>query len=1814
MITKNSMKKIVAALLLCNQMLSPVLVLAENSTSDDQQAVEKTETPTTESTGTDQSANEEVIVFDEAEDLSESTKKDENKETTESKVTRDYSELDVAKVTVTAIPRGNTGTDRTKERRNMEHSSLETTGIFLPRGEEIKIVLDEEPENLTVVIGQYGYYGSLDTDEEYPEDGMGWAISPKSYSLVKGENIISRPDSDGMVYIENKSNTQTLSISLEGGVDVPRYVLGEEGSVEKFIATAEKLKDKVPFFEIEGKYVFGTFQMSQLEYLNYEDKNRLPELLAYWDQVVIWTNEAYGFSSEAGYAAEKNLKQRIHITNPDIALGYAAATSKRIIFQINTGASKHILSGLPTDDQWGLWHEIGHTYQTPYYTFEEMGEVTVNISANYIRYQLGMGDRTESKKNDVLKYLNLPRNEKNYIEQDAFTKLASLWTLQRVFGDDFFPTLSQEYRTTPVSELPSGDSEERIQNMIQMMSKVVDRNLIPYFDMWGLDASEETKKICNQFPDLEKDIWLDISGFDDRYELPGVLPDYTIPTGKEVNASIPIFSKDFSIDGLKSVPSDSKVTIDAPQYSDIGVGKTASVKVTNENRVSNIIPITGEITGGDAVKFRGNTSAYRIIAPDAKTKKFSVIGNGSNLHSGWNGSEYASIVHYNASLNTIKNQVTLNGSGESSNSALMQEAFDGQSYEVGDYVRIHHVESNVRLDRYQKDVLLDADNEKTYWYVMTKDGWKETSLDLDVVVKGGNFTLGQKVTPEELIELPKESNLEVESISFKTAPNMSEVGETTAEVLIKTTLGVEQVVLVDNIKVTGGDAVKFRGNTSAYRIISPDAATKTFSVTGSGYSFHGTGWNGSEYASIVQYDATMKTIKNQVTVNGSYEGSDSALMQEAFDGQSYEVGDYVRIHHVESNVRLDRYQKDELLEKDSEKIYWYKMTEDGWKQVDISPTVLPVSNASITMAAPLRADELVEVTPFGDLTIEKIEVEKEPSYGNPGEIEVPIKVTDSLGQTVSVKVPVTVTGGDAVKFYGNYANAAYYQMIAPDAKSRTFSVRGNATNLHSNEPGKLVSIRQFDHTLKTIKQEVAVNGSGDGSNSQMIQEAFNGQTYEVGDYVEIYHKNSQSQLDRYQKDELLKKDSEKTYWYVMTKDGWKETSLDLDVVVKGGNFTLGQKVTPEELIELPKESNLEVESISFKTAPNMSEVGETTAEVLIKTTLGVEQVVLVDNIKVTGGDAVKFRGNTSAYRIISPDAATKTFSVTGSGYSFHGTGWNGSEYASIVQYDATMKTIKNQVTVNGSYEGSDSALMQEAFDGQSYEVGDYVRIHHVESNVRLDRYQKDELLEKDSEKIYWYKMTEDGWKQVNISPTVLPVSNASITMGAPIRAAELVEVTPYGELTIETIEVEKEPKYADPGEIEVPVKATDSMGQTVTITVPVTVTGGNAVKFFGNTSAYRIIAPDAKTKKFSVIGNGSNLHSGWNGSEYASIVHYNASLNMIKNQVTLNGSGESSNSNLMQEAFDGQSYAVGDYVKIYHIESHTRLDRYLNDELQEKDREQVYWYEMTASGWVPLAGEPEEGSVSVDGYQYGDINLTGTFSGDIKRGRLTINQQVVSWGGTFRDGQFTYYIGAGRIKEGDHAVIDFLNSEDEVVESYEIHPTSPSGKVEPATYMLGSSEIKTTFEGDVKRARLVVDNVVVSVGGTISEGNVLKYYVNPAQIKQDSKVVLQGYNSADQPVGEPAAVEVLAFDGQLTTAEYVMNGQWIKGSYEGSVKKAQLSIDGRVISSGGTFKTDGSFEYYVNPTQIKADSEVYLTPYDGSGKLMEERTYPVTLS
>ncbi|NAB43486.1 BspA family leucine-rich repeat surface protein, partial [Enterococcus hirae] len=97
-------------------------------------------------------------------------------------------------------------------------------------------------------------------------------------------------------------------------------------------------------------------------------------------------------------------------------------------------------------------------------------------------------------------------------------------------------------------------------------------------------------------------------------------------------------------------------------------------------------------------------------------------------------------------------------------------------------------------------------------------------------------------------------------------------------------------------------------------------------------------------------------------------------------------------------------------------------------------------------------------------------------------------------------------------------------------------------------------------------------------------------------------------------------------------------------------------------------------------------------------------------------------------------------------------------------------------------------------------------------------------------------------------------------------------------------------------------------------------------------------------------------------------------------------------------------------------------------------------------------------------YHVGDVNITGTYTGDMSLGRLTVNGKVVSWGGSFKDGQFSYYVGVGKLKVGDKVVLDGYNKEKKLMDSKEIEVISESsGSIDQVdTYKLGDSTITGT--------------------------------------------------------------------------------------------------------------------------------------------------------
>ncbi|EOS7925613.1 BspA family leucine-rich repeat surface protein [Enterococcus hirae] len=250
--------------------------------------------------------------------------------------------------------------------------------------------------------------------------------------------------------------------------------------------------------------------------------------------------------------------------------------------------------------------------------------------------------------------------------------------------------------------------------------------------------------------------------------------------------------------------------------------------------------------------------------------------------------------------------------------------------------------------------------------------------------------------------------------------------------------------------------------------------------------------------------------------------------------------------------------------------------------------------------------------------------------------------------------------------------------------------------------------------------------------------------------------------------------------------------------------------------------------------------------------------------------------------------------------------------------------------------------------------------------------------------------------------------------------------------------------------------------------------------------------------------------------------------------------------------------------------------------------------------------EPQE-------YHVGDVNITGTYTGNMSLGRLTVNGKVVSWGGSFKDGQFSYYVGAGKLKVGDKVVLDGYNKEKKLMDSKEIEVISESsGSIDQVdAYQLGDSTITGTYTGDIHKGKLVVNGEVVSWGGTYKDGK-FSYYVNSQVIKAGDQATIQGYDKFNTPLGDPQPVTIGEQLGQLTEAHRVGVSTVIEGSYTGDVYQGILLVNGEKVSQGGSFK-DGKFSYYVGNLKVSEDDQVVLMGANNRGQQIPGSEIDVTI-
>lgn len=239
------------------------------------------------------------------------------------------------------------------------------------------------------------------------------------------------------------------------------------------------------------------------------------------------------------------------------------------------------------------------------------------------------------------------------------------------------------------------------------------------------------------------------------------------------------------------------------------------------------------------------------------------------------------------------------------------------------------------------------------------------------------------------------------------------------------------------------------------------------------------------------------------------------------------------------------------------------------------------------------------------------------------------------------------------------------------------------------------------------------------------------------------------------------------------------------------------------------------------------------------------------------------------------------------------------------------------------------------------------------------------------------------------------------------------------------------------------------------------------------------------------------------------------------------------------------------------------------------------------------------GSISPAEYSIGDTEITGSYTGDVAKARVTINGKAQAWGGSFTNGHFSYYVGAGKIKAGDKVTITAYDKNDKVLDAnkpVKIKANATQGTITPANFSLDDMNITGTYTGDVAKARVTINGKAQAWGGSFTNGR-FSYYVGANKIKSGDNVTITAYDRDDKVLDQNKKVTINEVSkGSITPSTYRIGETTIKGTYTGNIVRARAFINGTPQAWGGSFN-GGSFSYYIGAGKIKAGDVVTIIGY-----------------
>ncbi len=368
-------------------------------------------------------------------------------------------------------------------------------GLYAAPGEVVTVTPPPAAvhKGLAVRIGSHtDTLWSLPRWERFPEITL-------TRNLDSASTLVASPFG-GTLYIVVPDHCALgkIQVAIANAVEAPRFVRG--------ITSVEEWKQSIrnapgPWAELEGKLVILSVPSYAVR-----DLDDPEALMTYWDDVM---EHCYAF-----FAAPKRLRPERYCVDRQISAGYMHSG-----YPIMTGddvartfCDLSILRGSVGIKCWGFYHEMGHNFQQPEWTWDAFGEVTNNLFSLYGTETL---NGAMIGAHPAMTTVEIAKREKvvaaapgasAYYERDPWYPLTMFWLMRREFGWEPFTRLFAEFRDLPRSQRPTTEQQKHDQFLVRF-SKLTGHNLSGYLSAWGISLSDDARAAVAGLPDWMPQDW-----------------------------------------------------------------------------------------------------------------------------------------------------------------------------------------------------------------------------------------------------------------------------------------------------------------------------------------------------------------------------------------------------------------------------------------------------------------------------------------------------------------------------------------------------------------------------------------------------------------------------------------------------------------------------------------------------------------------------------------------------------------------------------------------------------------------------------------------------------------------------------------------------------------------------------------------------------------------------------------------------------------------------------------------------------------------------------------------------------------------------------------------------------------------------------------------------------------------------------------------------------------------------------------------------------------------------------------------------------